>query len=337
MPKMISTLAALSAIAFVACAGDKKAAPAPTAPVKCLAPANSTSALRGANSVSAVRAENESWRLALARERAAHGLKLSGRGSFENSAEPFRDSFDMSFLPEWTHGESKLLRVFRAARDERIYAHGSAVDFKRRALWLYPYNGCFVRASHIAMSFERQGWPRPGKIFAFGDLRQRTQYDPRGTVFWSYHVGAAFRIGDVTWVLDPAVEAERPLTVAEWLSRISDDIYATRIKLCDTFAYTPINACTGGGRAQERSVVKHLTEYLPDEWSRLERAGWKPERVLGEEPPWSQPGQGSEPPDSGTPAVESPADIPAADLPNGDVPAEGPLSEPAREDASNCG
>jgi hypothetical protein len=134
---------------------------------------------------------------------------------------------------------------------------------------------------------ENRNYERPGKIFVFGNLRLETPYDPKGKVYWNYHVAPAYRIGSNTVVIDIAIEPTRPLGLSEWISRISDDPSKVKIIVCDTYAYSPANKCWGDGRSQERATVQHLEAFLPDEWNRIKKAGLKPEELLGENPPWA--------------------------------------------------
>src|SRR5262249_45591815 len=147
---------------------------------------------------------------------------------------------------------------------ERRYVNPDWPKFLRRALWLFPYNGCFTRAAHVAQSFERQGVQRPGKVYAFGDLGMKTPYDPSGSVSWSYHVAAAFRVDNEAVILDPAIKFDALLSLKEWLKAISSNVSDVKIAICDTFSYSPIDDCVGGDRDQERSLVTHTVSYLPD-------------------------------------------------------------------------
>jgi hypothetical protein len=171
-------------------------------------------------------------------------------------------------------------------RDERFYTESAHPDFLRRAPWLYPIDGCFARAGHMAQSMERQGLPRPGKIFAFGRLRVKTPYAPVGWAYWSYHVATAYNFRGVTLVMDPAVDLLRILTLEQWMGLIAKNPSTIRLKVCDTYAYSPSQKCVGGGPQQERSTGYHLKGYLSAEWDNVAALRLRPEAVLGDQPPW---------------------------------------------------
>ena len=237
--------------------------------------------------VSAVRAEDESWKQAALKHL---GTTLFAPRSAMGSAKPFPQLNDVSALPEWTADTNALLAQFENARDVRPY--GSRT-FPRRSTWLYPNDGCYARASHVSRTIGAAGVPRPGKVFAFGNLTLRTPYSRTGRVSWWFHVAAAYRQGTSVVVLDPAVEARHPLALAEWIARISRSPQAVRVSLCDPSSYFPRDICIGGSSRQERSAIAHQMGFLNPEWNRVVSLRLDPRKVLGEEPPWAQTPRGS--------------------------------------------
>lgn len=303
-----------SGIALLALLGcSDREASAPT----CMKP--DTNSITHEFPVSAARSPFDSWASSLARQTQTSAQEdptinpLANPRSVAGSARPYRSDFDFSRVPEWTGTEEELLVAFRAARDERKYSDSSRPDFRRRALWLYPYNGCFVRATHTAKTFESLQLQRPGKVFVFGDLRLKTPYERNGWVYWSYHVATAFRFKGKVLVLDAGVDHLRPITFEDWITRIADDASETKVNVCDTWAYSPMNPCWEGRPSQERSAEKHLVSYLSDEWARLKRAGYAPERVLGDRPPWTEIEDSAQPSPVETPAP-TPAPVPPVRL-----------------------
>lgn len=273
--------------------------------------------------ISAARDPEEPWHLALRRQfdrsirRADTDIAAPVAITVAAAAKYYRSDLDISTLPEWTMGEETLTQALHHVRDERMYVDDSRPDFLRRALWLYPYNACFVRAAHIAQGMERLGLLRPGKVFVFGDLRLKTPYDKRGRVLWSYHVAAAYRVGNRVVILDAAIDHMKPIPLEVWLAAITDDITKVKVSVCDTFSYSPINPCQGGLKRQERSTVNHLKSYLPDEWRRLQNLNMDPVKLLGTEPPWLAPG-----------ATPYPEPTPLPTPPPTPVPTPGPISSP---------
>lgn len=241
--------------------------------------------------VSAQRRVDESWEEALDRaiERAGGG-EFGRVGPSPKSARSLSVGYglemDVSHLPQWPGSAEAFVSAFRKMRDERLYMHESRPQFLRRTTWLYPIDGCFVRAAHAAQSMARQKWPRPGKIFAFGRLRAKTEFAFRGYAYWSYHVAPAYRVGERAFVLDVTIEPLRPLELHEWIARMARDPNQVRISICDTWAYMPSQKCRGASPSQERSSGRHQKHYLSKEWAHVRRLGRVPERVLGLEPPW---------------------------------------------------
>ena len=143
--------------------------------------------------ISAERSEGEGWSEALSRQSKTLKFKIEDQSSMIGSAKLYLSQTDYHPIPYWPGTYEELLKVFRHIRDERRYFDRSHPELIRRALWLYPRDGCFARAAHTAMSIERLGTERPGKVFAFGHLSMKTPYVSRGWIFWSYHVAAAYR------------------------------------------------------------------------------------------------------------------------------------------------
>jgi hypothetical protein len=236
---------------------------------------------------SPARGENEDWRQAAFRNLGAQ-VALTEPGSSRsayNAGQPYLGLTDVSDLPEWPGTASELAANFAIARDERVYG---TKKFPRRATWLYPDDGCYARASHIARSFASASLPRPGRVFLHGDITLYTPYTPSGRMSWWYHVASAYRKGSSVIVLDPSVDATKPLTLAEWVNRLTRDLPSASVSLCDSYAYFPGHRCIGGSPSQERSAVAHLVSFLNQEWQRAIDLRLDPNRVLGSHPPWAK-------------------------------------------------
>ncbi|MEZ0390923.1 MAG: protein-glutamine glutaminase family protein [Pseudobdellovibrionaceae bacterium] len=239
---------------------------------------------------SAQRDPLEDWTQAQKREqtvwRQNDNLELFGSLSAVQSATPYSPQIDVRNLPAWSGSDAELQEAFLRLRDERLYFQSNRPNFPRRSSWLYPDDGCYARAAHAAQSFERAQKERPGKVFAFGNLRVKTKYHRRGTVYWWFHVAAAYRIGNEAVILDPSIEALRPLPLSEWLQRISSRPLKTKVAICDTYAYATRHACLGGSSRQESRFQNHQKAFLVKEWDRLKSLRYEPEKLLGEQPPW---------------------------------------------------
>jgi len=241
---------------------------------------------------SAVRLPDEDWQTALEREiqKASPKKKLffESTETALNRAEYYTPNFDVRSLPEWGGTAVELQTAFEKVRDERIYPDSNRPGFSRRSTWLFPDDGCYVRAAHASRMYQQLGRPAPGRVFAFGRLRAKTNFASSGTVWWSYHTAAAYRIGNQALVTDPAVDPHQPLFLEQWLARIAKDVNQVRIAVCDTNAYSPSRVCFGGKPISEKRFLNHQKAFFDDEWSRVRSVNMNPERLLGNEPPWTR-------------------------------------------------
>lgn len=229
--------------------------------------------------ISAIRNPDEDWQDALARQNFSSFNLLSPAW---NQVDPGID-----ILPVWTGSMEALQQAFERSRDEAAYPNPQIrIGFPRRSTWLYPQDGCFARAAHVSRSFERQGYVRPGRVYAFGRLRSPTPYSKSGWVYWSYHVAAAINVNGVAMVIDPPVDPRRLIPFQEWVNLIARDPSKITTRFCDTYAYMPGHKCVGGGEAQERGALLHQLGYLTDEWNNLRAMGFDPLKLLGNSPPW---------------------------------------------------
>lgn len=177
---------------------------------------------------------------------------------------------------------------FELARDEKPLTDDQ--NRARRATWLYPDDGCFFRATIAADYFRKVLAVKPAKIFAFGGLSVSTPNSPDGSVTWWYHVATIAKVVDATskaetyYVYDPAISANQPMNVKDWLRAMNAP--DAEIAICSGDAYDPDSQCENGqadtyGRAQSEAST-----YLMNEWSRLEELGRDPAKELGDSPPW---------------------------------------------------
>ncbi|MES2964244.1 MAG: protein-glutamine glutaminase family protein [Bdellovibrionota bacterium] len=199
---------------------------------------------------------------------------------------PFADGYDRSLLPIWPGSEGELQSAFELARDDTRYVDRNRKTLKRRATWLYPYDGCASRSAHVTRRMLERGLPAPAKLYAFGNLRVKTPFQRGGTAYWWYHTAPAYRIGSETYVMDASVETKRPLTLHEWLSRMSSRPSTVKLAICDANAFNAESICRGGAIDQDRDFENNMRSYLPKEWQNLESLGYDPSRLLGDEPPW---------------------------------------------------
>lgn len=244
-----------------------------------------------------------------------HRHRLSDRGQKAAGMGPVvwaKSSFDeatWSRVPSISGAD--LQASFEMVREEKFFT--DEVSRKRRATWLYPDDGCFVRATVadglIAKLLEQPATPAPpvsptpaiptAKIFAFGNLRVQTANSPSGEVEWWYHVAAIAKVTTSTstgpideyYVYDPAISPKAPMPVKEWLkTMVGPSLGNIEIAICAGGAYDPYSHCEANDpSARQYSLERAHREahqFLPEEWDRLEVLGRDPNLELGSNPPW---------------------------------------------------
>ncbi len=192
------------------------------------------------------------------------------------------DLADWKRLPLLPSNELQI--SFTSIRDERPFRDEESRA--RRATWLYPDDGCFVRAV-IADRILREKFAinQSAKIFAFGNLRVQTKNSPSGEVQWWYHVAAIVKVqtknGEEAFVFDPAMDPTQPIHVQEWLDSMSDS--NLEIAICSGAAYDPSSACdarNGDLANSEGRAHREANWFLPSEWDRVVELGRDPQQEL---------------------------------------------------------
>lgn len=179
--------------------------------------------------------------------------------------------------------EQTLMNVFKTARDDRFL---EASPFYRRPTFLYPDDGCFARAhvmnEHIFDSFKI----KMTKIFVFGDLKVQTKNSEFGSVTWWYHVAPVAKVGNQIYVIDPSIEAKKPMELKEWVLSMVREVGDAQIAICDGNSYTPDEDCMGSEVSPSASAHDQQQSFFSAEWQRLLDLGRNPERELQDFPPW---------------------------------------------------
>lgn len=188
-------------------------------------------------------------------------------------------------IPEMRDFES-MSGLFRQLRDDRFLFQSGRPNFPRRISWLYPDDGCFVRAELSRKKLVEYGGPTPVKLFVFGDLKAKTKNHPRGVVYWWFHVVTAYRLQDKVFVIDPSLEPNRPILVQDWARRMGGPVSKFKFSVCDAKAFGPYSACIGSQGRSHRSTIRLQSDYLRYEWNRALSMGRDPNKVLGDRPPW---------------------------------------------------
>lgn len=191
-------------------------------------------------------------------------------------------------------GSKRLLQQrFEALRDMRFLEGNNGEEFPRRVSWLFPDDGCYARAALVNRNAFREFIPIPEKVFAFGNLRVKTENSPRGKVSWWYHVAPIVEVDSEKYVIDPAIEAKRPLKLKEWLERMGRP-EKIKVAICKSGTYSPSSDCGKETDGMELRAQRVQSHFLNLEWRRLERLGRQAEAELGEEPPWLKDGENEE-------------------------------------------
>jgi hypothetical protein len=200
------------------------------------------------------------------------------------SSKLYNSEEDLPKTTVW--GSKKLLQErFEALRDMRFLEGKNGEEFPRRVSWLFPDDGCYARAALVNRNAFREFIPIPEKVFAFGNLRVKTGNSPRGRVSWWYHVAPIVEVDSEKYVIDPAIEAKRPLKLKEWLERMGKP-EKIKVAICNTGTYSPSSDCSNETDGMELRAQKVQAHFLNLEWRRLESLGRQAEVELGQEPPW---------------------------------------------------
>lgn len=191
---------------------------------------------------------------------------------------------DFALVPA-VSSHDELMHLFALIRDKRFLYNPSMPDFSRRITWLYPDDGCFLRAALAGILLEEEHLIRPAKIFIFGDLELSTQYSRKGHVSWWYHVAAVVNYMGSIYVLDPALNNEQPMLLEAWYQRMSLDGNLSGV-VCNAYTYDPLDHCYKASAQSDAFIQRDEAAFLDKEWRRIEVLGFDPLAILGDRPPW---------------------------------------------------
>lgn len=195
---------------------------------------------------------------------------------------------DLNDIVEF-HTQRELYELFTDIRDNRLLEDNQHYGFKRRLSWLYPDDGCFLRADLMNYMMEKKSLEKFSQIFIFGNLKVETQNSPSGYVSWWYHVAPITKVGDSYYVIDPAINHYEPTELNEWVQRQVEDKTDAQLSLCNSDVTSPFDGgckLVPNYRRLYDSTMSSMQSYLNDEWRRQESLGRDPFRVLGEFPIW---------------------------------------------------
>lgn len=235
--------------------------------------------------ISALREKSETWEEAAARNMGTIITPFYNSGNAYSVSGSFFD-LDSSDIQE----EADLIEIetaFYLVRDMRFLKSRKDQNFLRRITWLFPDDGCYARAALMKGLLDDVAVP-VSRVFIFGDLEVITDNHPAGAVNWWYHTAPVMKATDGTlYVLDPAVEPARPLTLEEWTLRQVPALDQAQLSICSGNTYAPNNSCTSTFDPLTMAMTDTL--YLLDfEWNRQSLLKRDPKDVLGDTPPWSE-------------------------------------------------
>lgn len=233
-----------------------------------------------AEGMSAIRLTGETYEAARYRNTI---LTLSRSGTAEELQRPL-EKLAINELPEVDSYE-KLEQEFIYIRDTR-FIQTERASFPRRLTWLYPDDGCYARAEMAKVALSQHKFTTPKKIFVFGNLYAASKNSPEGAVQWWYHVAVAYRVGSEAYVLDPALEPQRPLKLKEWNSLVGGDNNRVEYSICEAGTYDPSSDCANPRAMIPQKAEQEQRYFLPIEWDRIEELKRNPEQELGNFPPW---------------------------------------------------
>ena len=199
---------------------------------------------------------------------------------------------DFNTVPSWSRKE--VMEGFYLVRDHKHLPCSNVVGNKRAIPWLYPENGCFVKAALARRLLALKGYPNIRKLFVFGDFKYKSRWAETGYVSFKFHVAVATRVGDEIYILDPSVEYERPLLLLDWCQKLTSESQNSNIEysLCNDMTVSHNSECDEVDERNEIGVRKELPhtmeffamEYLAKEYENIHQLGLDPKTLLAIKP-----------------------------------------------------
>ncbi len=187
--------------------------------------------------------------------------------------------------------EEELKKYFEYARGTRHLKDPNPLyeTFLRRIPWLFPDDGCFLRASLVSKLLQKDFQQATGRAFVFGDLWVDSPQSPQ-RIHWWYHTAATLKLNNTTYVIDVAIDAKKILTLQDWVNKQNVKFETAEVSLCDSDTYFPNQLCKNSGPDDDMSP-DHTKQYLNAERTRQQtlHSTENPavvDNILGESPPW---------------------------------------------------
>ena len=195
-----------------------------------------------------------------------------------STAKIFQEE-NLPSVTSWSSYEVMQER-FEIIRDSQFLVWKKRPEMKRRIPWLYPTDGCWIRAVLFNREAFRLYAPLPQTIYAFGNLSMETPNHRWGKVGWWFHVASIVQVRNEKFVMDPSMEMSRPLPVKEWVERMGDP-QKIKVAVCGSATFSPGDNCAKETNGMELTAVSASQFYLGQEWENLKTLGRNPEQELG--------------------------------------------------------
>ncbi len=238
--------------------------------------------LSEAHGLSAHRLPGESYKEAAERSRPEGIDFVAKKPSTPDRIKKPMQKLDLKEIPD-LGSLPDLENQFKYVRDTRFMEDE---HFPRRLTWLYPDDGCYARAEMASQKIIAHNFTEPKKIFVFGNLSAQTTNAPGGSVQWWYHVAVIYRVGQVPYVVDPALNPQKPMTLTEWNKAVGGEQAKVQYSICSHDTFDPDADCYAPTPTSPAQAESEQKGFLQDEWDRLIELGRNPEQELGDNPPW---------------------------------------------------
>lgn len=238
--------------------------------------------LSEAKGLSAHRQIGESYQQAYNRNHSDSSELFTARLVTPQRAAKTIAKLDLTEIPD-VGSFPDLENQFKYVRDTRFI---SDENFPRRLTWLYPDDGCYARAEMVSQKIIAQNFTEPKKIFVFGNLVAKTTNSSSGSVRWWYHVAVIYRVGTTAYVVDPALNPQKPMTLAEWNKAVGGGEANLQYAICSHDTFDPDADCYNPRPMSATQAESEQRGFLQDEWERLLDLNRNPEKELGDSPPW---------------------------------------------------
>jgi hypothetical protein len=232
--------------------------------------------------ISAHRAPGETFEAARNRQMPTVRFFSTANPTAYEAAVHLKD-LDATDLPT----QLKIQELFELVRDSRYLISPMQPAFSRRSSWLYPQDGCWVRASVSRRLAKTKGYGDLKKLFIFGSLRVTTKNAPGGVVSWWYHVVPVFanELGEAM-VMDPAIDPSAPLLLEDWAHKMVAKSEDATYSICSPSTYDPSSACAQPDPEADKYASIDQVDYLNWEWDNLIALSRDPRKELADLPPW---------------------------------------------------